>query len=285
MSKFLDDLVEFIKTQPFNVIRISEVKDDGEIETYSFGRSNPCQNIYSGAKVYAMTAIGLLYDRGLVALDEKIVDIFEDELPEGIDPRWENCTVEMVVAHRAGIPGGFLDIDCEPSTNFGEDFLEYLFKTPLAYDPGTEERYSDGAYYLLSRIVSKKTGMTADNYLWKEILFKLGFLEMAWSHCPKGYPIGATGMYISSEDMVKMGMVYLNNGIYRGQRVLSEEWCKMAVEKQFTFEWDSEHKIYFKGGMHGQKLFVSPEQNRVVAMQSFGANTNIVCDWIKNYKK
>ena len=117
MSKFLDDLVEFINTQPFNVIRISAVKDDGEIETYSFGRSNPCQNIYSGAKVYAMTAIGLLYDRGLIDLDEKIVDIFEDDLPEGFDPRWANCTVEMVVAHRAGLPGGFF-LQSTPCTLF-----------------------------------------------------------------------------------------------------------------------------------------------------------------------
>lgn len=282
MSKYLDDLVEFIKTQPFNVIRISTVKDDGDIETYSFGRSNPCQNIYSGAKAYAMTAIGILYDKGLVKLDEKIVDIFKGELPDGMDERWEKCTVEMVVAHRAGIPGGFLDIDCAPSTDFGEDFLEYLFKTPLAYDPDTEERYSDGAYYLLSRIVAKKTGMTLDNFLWKELLFKLGFLEMAWSHCPKGHPIGATGMYISSEDMVKLGMVYLNLGVYRGERVLSEEWCKMALEKQFTFEWDPQHKIYFKGGMHGQKLIVYPEQRRVVAMQSFGANSNIVAEWVRD---
>ena len=108
---------------------------------------------------------------------------------------------------------------------------------------------------------------------------------MAWSHCPKGHPIGATGMYISSEDMVKLGMVYLNLGVYRSERVLSEEWCKMALEKQFTFEWDPQHKIFFKGGMHGQKLIVYPEQRRVVAMQSFGANSNTVAEWVRDYKE
>ena len=92
-------------------------------------------------------------------------------------------------------------------------------------------------------------------------------------------------MYISSEDMVKMGMVYLNNGVYRGQRVLSEEWCKMAVEKQFTFEWDSEHKIYFKGGMHGQMLMVVPECDRAVAWHGYvrGGVKELV-DWVAKYR-
>ena len=155
---------------------------------------------------------------------------------------------------------------------------------PLVYTPGTDSKYSDGAFYLLARVVEKKTGEVMDNFLWRELLWPMGFQEMAWSHCPKGHAMGATGLYISSEDMAKLGLVYLNKGIYGGERVLSEEWCSIAVERGYAFEWDESHTIYFKGGMCGQKLIVAPAQNRVVALQAYGANSNLIADFVRDYK-
>lgn len=284
MSEFLRDISEFIKKQPFNILRISEVHNGGEIETAEFTPSNPCQNTYSIAKVFTMTAIGILCDRGLVSLDEKICDIFRDELPENIDSRWEKATVEMALLHRLGFPGSFLDIDVNDSNEFGEDFLKYCFTVTLEYTPGEGELYTDGAYYILSRIVSKKTGIHLDDFLWEEMFTKMKFREAAWSHCPMGFPIGATGLYINSEDIVKMGMVYLDGGLYRGERIVSEEWVKTAISKGYSLDFDKEKKIYYKGGMFGQKMIVAPYQKRVVGLQSFGANSDVIADFVKNYE-
>ena len=284
MSRFLDECAEFIKTQPFPVTRVSEYRD-GVIETAECMPANPCQNCYSVAKTFAMTALGLLYDKKLVNLDERICDIFADELPQiGMDERWKISTVEMALTHSLGLPGGFLDIDCNPSSIFGEDYLDYMFRYPLEYTPGTDRKYSDGAFYLVARIVEKKIGMEADDFLWKEMFYKMGFQEMAWSHCPKGHVMGATGLYIHSSDMVKLGAVYLNGGTYNGERFLSEEWVRLAVEKEFALDWDEDRELYYKGGMCGQKLFVVPKQNRAVAVQSFGGDMDVICDWIKAYK-
>ena len=284
MSKFLDECVELLKEQPFAITRISEYKD-GKIETAECTPDNPCQNVYSVAKTFTMTAIGLLYDKKLLTLDEKICDIFADELPEsGMDERWKLSTVEMALTHALGLPGGFLDIDCNPSSMFGEDFLNYMFTYPLEYTPGTDHKYSDGAFYLLARIVEKKTGVEVDDFLWKEMFYKLGFQEMAWSHCPKGHAMGATGLYLHTSDMVKLGAVYLNGGTYNGERFLSEEWCRMAVEKGFALSWDETHTMYSKGGMRGQKLFVIPGQNRAVAVTSFGGNMDVIENFIKAFK-
>ncbi len=284
MSKFLDELEAFLKTQPFKVTRVSEIHNGNEPETLEMNENNPCQNVYSVAKTFTMTGIGLLYDKGLVTLDEKICDIFSDELPDGIDERWYENTVEAALTHRLGLPGGFLDIDTHKSSEFTDDFLKYLFLYPFDYAPGTDSKYSDGAYYLLARICEKKTGMTLDNFLWHELLLKLDFQEMAWSHCPKGHVIGATGLYIHSSDMAKLGYLYLNGGVYKGERLLSEEWVKLAFRKEFALDRDETGKIYYKGGMCGQKLIIAPEQNRVVAMQSYGANSNVVADWVKEYR-
>jgi CubicO group peptidase (beta-lactamase class C family) len=286
MSRFLEEFVKFIDTQPFDVIRLSELQGDGEIETLERQEICRCQNTYSVSKTFTMTAIGMLYDRGLVKLDEKILDIFADECAEyadDIDERWNLNTVEMALTHKIGVPGGFLDIDTHRISEFGEDFLRYMLTYPLVYTPGTDSKYSDGAFYLLARVVEKKTGEVMDNFLWRELLWPMGFQEMAWSHCPQGHVIGATGLYLHSEDMVRLGQLYLNGGVYKGRRYLSEEWVNLAFAHGFGLDsWDG--RVYFKGGMYGQKLAIFPEQKRVIAMQSFGGDSNVVTKWALEYK-
>ena len=293
MNRFLTDFEAFIRTQPFRIIRLSETRrtDDGDFpdaDTFEMTEANPCQDTYSVAKTFTMTAVGLLWDRGLLSLDEKIVDILRDEIAPGdfdrMDPRWANSTVEMALTHRLGLPGGFLDIDCNPASDFGEDYLGYTLTYPLDYEPGKGEKYSDGAYYLLSRVVGEKAGMPMDTFLWKELFYPLGFQEMAWSKCPHGHPMGATGLYIGSRDMAKLGVVYLSGGMYRGRRIVSEAWTKLAMEREFALDWDAEHRICCKGGMFGQKLILAPEQGRVVALQAYGANSNVIAEWVRDYR-
>ena len=285
MSLFLEELAAFAKRQPFPVFRFAEIVGDDEPETVDFVQTNRCQNVYSVAKLFGVTAIGILWDRGLVRLEDKVCEILSDELPEtGMDSRWKNVTVEMALSPRAGLSGGFLDIDVLPAKTFGEDYLHYMLTYPLAYAPGTEARYSDGAYYLISRIAEKVSGLPLDDFIWKEIGVPLAFEELAWSHCPQGHAMGATGLYISAADMAKLGALYLGGGQYQGHRVFSEAWRDLAVEKHFSLDPHRTGKYYAKGGMNGQKLYVIPCQNRVVAMQSYGGNTEVIGDWIAAYQ-
>ena len=263
------------------MIRFAEIVGDGAPETHDFVAANRCQNVYSVAKAFCVTAVGILWDRGLLRLDDKVCDILADELPaSGMDERWRLCTVEMALAHRAGLPGGFLDIDVTHAKTFGEDFLRYMLTWPLAYTPGTDSAYSDGAYYLISRVVEKTAGLPLDDFIWREIGLPLTFEELAWSHCPQGHAIGATGLYISAADMAKSGALYLGRGTYQGHRVFSPEWADTVFEKRFSFDPHKTGRYYAKGGMNGQKLYVIPCQNRVVAMQSYGGNTEVIGDWI-----
>lgn len=284
MSKFLEDLKKFLDTQPFGFTSISEVYDNGEPETITDIPANPCQNVYSVAKFFTMTAIGILYDRGIVKPEDKLLDIIGKEIDYDIpDKRWYDVTVDMLLTHREGLPVGFLDIDCNPYNSFGNDFLKFTLQTELVFNPGEDCKYSDGAFYLLSRIVSALTGQKLDYFLRKEYFEAIGISEAAFSCCPDGYPMGATGLYIASEDVAKAGVPYLNGGLYKGKRLLSEEWVKMAVEREYTLEWDESKTILYKGGMCGQKVILCPGKNRCVSMESYGGNTAVVVDWIAKY--
>ena len=285
MSQFLDALAAYTETLPFGVFRFAEIVGDSDPETVEFVATNRCQNVYSVAKAFAMTAVGILWDRGQLRLEDKICDILSDALPEsGMDERWRLCTVQMALAHRAGLPGGFLDIDVTPARTFGEDYLRYMLTAPLRYTPGTDSIYSDGAYYLVSRVAEAVSGLPLDDFIWKEIGLPLAFDELAWSHCPQGHAMGATGLYLSAGDMAKLGALYLGGGVYQGKRIFSEAWRDLAVEKRFSLDPHRTGAYYAKGGMNGQKLYIIPGQNRVVAMQSYGGNTEVIGDWIAAWK-
>lgn len=286
MSRFLDEFVKVTQEQGNNIFRVSEIHN-GKTETRELKPCNPCQNCYSIAKAFTMTAIGMLWDKGLIDLEEKAVDIFADILPEGMDEKWNKTTVDMLLTHRCGMPCGYLDIDrIDIHEYIGDDFLKYMFLTAPINEPGSEFVYSDAAFYMLSRIFSAKSGEMMDEYLWRELFWPLGFQEAAWSKCPQGYPMGATGLYARSEHVARLGQLYLDRGVYNGQRLLSEAWVDLALGRKYELGPTGYSDAYCKGGMNGQELIVIPSENRVVCWHAYEYHDfpiNLV-EWVSNYK-
>ena len=267
-----DTIFEYVKANIPDMYSIS-VLENGQISSLQVMPANKTNNIYSVSKLFTVTALGLLYDEGKFHPSEKIVDIFQDELIPNMDAKWNDVTADMVMRHRYGIKQGFLDIDVEDVNGYEalygtrNDFLRIVFsaKLPLALDGPS--RYSDAAYYLLSRVVAKKAGMDLQDYLRIKLFNPMQFEEFAWSHCPMGYSMGATGLYLRCTDMLKLGQLYLNKGIYNGARLLSEDWCDLTLER--SYELSPVHGGYAKGGMGGQFLYVNYLRNTVVAWMGY----------------
>ena len=272
MSRFLEAMRdELARLGDRGVFSVAEWHA-GRVESLDIIKTNPCQNVYSVAKAFVVTAVGLLVDRGLLSTDEIVTDILADEIPEGCQPAWYKTTVDMLLLHKVGLPGGFLDIDCYDSRNFGEDYLAYTltYPTPEDYTP-EKSTYTDAAFYILSRIVEKRAGEPLDNLLWRELLFPIGCLEAAFSRCPKGHPMGATGLYIRAAEVAKLGSIYLNGGMYGSRRILSEAWVRTVLARGYELKSKCAGRAYGKGGMRGQMLLVLPEQKRVIAWQGYGS--------------
>ncbi len=263
MSLYLEKAKEYIKDNNLNIYRITEIHNGIE-ETLKLQYANPCQNVYSVAKVFATTAIMILYDRGIISLDEKVCQIFKNKLPAFIDEKWYDVIIDHLLTHRAGFSGGQLDIDCLDCRKFGNNnYLELLLTTPLINKPGEKHTYSDAAFYMVSRIVAEKVGITMDDFLWKELFIPCDFREAAWSKCPQGHAMGATGLYIRSDDLAKLGQIYLSGGVYNGKRILSEKAVETVLNNGYELTWRGAY--YAKGGMRGSMLQIIPDKNRVVA--------------------
>ncbi|MCQ2427739.1 MAG: beta-lactamase family protein [Clostridia bacterium] len=269
MSELFDRLVSYIKENNRPVFSITMMSDN-ETENAVINKTNRCQNSYSVAKAFVVTAVGIMYDRGLLKLEDRVTDILSRYLPEKMDERWHKITVRDALLHRMGLPKSFLDIDVYGSEPFGRDFLNYMFSTELVSEPCVERCYTDGAYYLLSRVVEEVGGEPTDDLLWKELFLPMNYTEMAWSHCPMGHPMGATGLYITSKDMAKLGELYRHGGVYNGQRILSEDFVSHVLTEGFELRKTGIGVSYAKGGMYGQELCVFPDKGLTVAWHAFG---------------
>jgi len=283
MSAFLTDLKKEYASHPHANLFFAAEYHNGQIHTETFANTNPCQNIYSVTKAFIVTAIGLLADQGLLSPPEYLTAVLADELPASYNQYWDTVTVHDLLLHHTALPEGFLDIDCLDASAFGSDYLSYTLNAPLRGDY-TENpyTYTDAAFYLLSRIVEKRSGMGCDNFLWKYLFFPTGCREAAFSHCPQGHTMGATGLYIRTEDMVKLGMLYLHGGIYNGKRILSQSWVNTVLENGYELKSICRGKAFGKGGMRGQMLMLIPEADRVVAWQGCSDENNFT-EFAANY--
>ena len=266
MSKFLRGFAEYIKNNDGKIFSIAEITGDGEPEIVYLKENNLSQNIYSISKMFTVTAVGILCDRGLLSVDNTVTEILGDECPEGYEPYWDRTTIDMLMRHMVGFPGGF-DTDVMDASQYDSDYLKEIMLKKWICPPDTERHYEDAVYYVLSRIVNRVSGKTLFNFCWENIFLPLKFKEAAWSCCPKGHAIGATGLYIRCEDMIKLGAVYLNGGEYMGQRIVSEKWVQKVLGRTYEFMPNGIKDSYNKGGLYGQELLVIPCDNKVIAWQ------------------
>lgn len=260
---------QIILENKLNPYFICEADSNYNIRKEMINPANPNCNCYSVAKAFTVTAIGILYDRGLLTPETLVTEILYEYLPADIDDKWNKVTIHNLLLHKVGFGCGILDIDSEDASVYPTtDYLKIVFSTKLKYEPGTTHQYTDASYYVLSRVVAKISGMDLKDFLRPILMDTMKFKELAWSICPQGYSIGATGLYIRTEDMVKLGILYLNKGIWMGERIISEKWVDLVISSGYEFKYIG-NGWYAKGGMCGQFLMFNYNLGKALACHSY----------------
>ncbi|WP_052098402.1 serine hydrolase domain-containing protein [Paenibacillus stellifer] len=154
---------------------------------------------------------------------------------------------------------------------------EIFFSEPLVYEPGSQFVYNSGATYMLSAILQKVTGITLLDYLRPRLFDPLGIVNPVWETCPDGISAGGWGLYLRTEDIAKFGQLLLQEGVWKGTRLLDSSWVQEATSKQISngdaedSEWSQgygyqfwrcKHGAYRADGAFGQLCVVMREQVR-----------------------
>lgn len=219
----IDVCVKNALDKKLNVYFIATADKQTHVDVRAVVPANPGCNCYSVAKAYTALGVGICYDRGLLALDTTVGKVLGKYFTPAVDEKWRDVTVDRLLRHRSGVKDCLLDIDVLDASKFDTtDYLQIVLSQEIADASGEYFRYTDDVYYLLSRIICEASGQNLTDLLRRPLMEMMKFKELAWSVCPRGYALGGTGLYLRTEDMVKLGALYLRGGDWNGTRVVSE---------------------------------------------------------------
>jgi CubicO group peptidase (beta-lactamase class C family) len=240
--------------------------------------------------------VGLLYG---VALAEGKVPPPEAKLyaqfPEYADlaaqPGRDRLTIAHVLSMTLGFQWDELTIpygDRRNSENGmvdAPDRYRYILERPIVGEPGLKWVYCGGATALLGRLIAKGTGEKLLDYARRVLFEPLDFGPSEWTMDRIGEPHAASGLRLLPRDTLKVGQLVLADGTRNDRQIVPAEWVKRATTPVVTIEGRGGYGYqWYTGtlspgtpralswasgiGWGGQRLFVAPQLELVIAMNA-----------------
>jgi len=266
----------------------------GELVTWNRSMSHALQSV---TKSITSTCIGIAIDNGFIeSVHQSIFDYLPEHQHLNIDGK-DKITIEHLVTMTSGLEW---DEWSAPLSSRDNDIIEiwfqdaeqdkdpvtYALERPLVHEPGTSFTYSGGNMIVLGEIIKYATNMTIDEFSGKYLFEPLGIDSFDWwIRFESGVFETGGGLKMTPRDMVKIGVTFLNDGVWDGEQIISEQWVEKSAipfadnkgidvpgtDKRnvgYSYTWWTkeypESDMFFAGGWGGQNIFVFPELNTVV---------------------
>jgi CubicO group peptidase (beta-lactamase class C family) len=238
--------------------------------------------LYSLSKSFTSTAVGLAIADGKLSLDDEVLKFFPEEAPAQPSANLRAMRVRDLLRMNTGHvtePQLFGQVD---SSMRSASWVKRFFAHPVMYKPGTHFLYNSPATYMLSAIVQKVTGQTVLDYLQPRLFEPLGIERATWVQSPEGINAGAYGLSVRTEDIAKLGQLYLQKGQWHGKQLIPAAWVEEATARQTSngssprSDWDQGYGYQFWQSRHGyrgdgafgQYMLILPKYDAVVAITS-----------------
>ena len=293
-SDHLRKLVQELADSPdtdmhhFMVLRHGNVICEADFAPY---RKGIWHITHSMCKSITGMAVGLLVDEGKMDLSESIYKIFADKGSTLAKMFRPEVTVEHLLTMTSGVTFN------ESGIVSGNDWLESYLNASVAEKPGTKFQYNSLNSYVLSAIITERTGMPMDEYLKSRLFEPLEITDYLWEKCPKGITKGGWGLFLNTEDMAKLGQLYLNKGKWNGEQIIPEAWAEMSVTKKvdsiegtygYGYQlWMEERPGSFEyNGMLGQNVLIYPDVDMVIVTNAGNEELfqdNVMLNIIRKY--
>lgn len=284
LEKIFKDFIHFAQCNELKIEGIAIADTDRVILEHRFTPDQE-RNIYSHTKSYMSMAAGIAIEEGKLSLSDKLADLFPQYVPENADPRLLEITMENLLTMTSGFHRAYLmGADRRAGIGF-PDYMEYMMTRPILRNPGEEFCYSTADSILAGRMIEQATGQRLGEYLYRHVFSRLDQGWPQWENDPQGHPIGGGSMFMRLTEMMKLGQVFLANGKWKHERIISSEWVKAATTKHVETNTESQEQnewtcgygyqfwmspypgAYRADGAYGQISTVLPESGLVVAVQ------------------
>ena len=284
----LHDLIA--KHQP-NICQVVAYKNNEKVysDCWNDYKADDCTHIMSATKSIIALLIGIALDKGQIgSIDDKVLNYFPDYKVK----RGEKTIYDVTIRHLLTMTTGH-DVALNVRTlTDEEDWVATFLATPVKHEPGTFYVYNTLGSYMLSAIVQKVTGQKIIDYLYPRLFRPLGIVGATWQESPQGINLGGWGLFLKTEDLAKVGQLFLQRGQWNGRQILPSSWVDEATAKQteccpagMRFDditvspkdsdwvqgygyqmWRCRHNAVRADGADGQYIIILPDQNAVIAM-------------------
>ncbi|PPH76063.1 serine hydrolase domain-containing protein [Rathayibacter rathayi] len=242
------------------------------------------QLVYSLSKSFTSTAVGLAVAEGLVDLDATVLASFPELDAEVTDPRSRAIRVRDVLAMASGHSAETID---RAEALDPVDLVRGFLLLPPEREPGSVFAYNQPCTFAAAAVVQRASGQSLTDFLRPRLLDPLGIGEVAWHRDDSGREFGYSGLHATTEAAAALGLLYLQEGRWGGEQILSPEWVAEASrahipthedggpdwQQGYGFQfWRSLHG-YRADGAYGQFSLIVPEHDLVIALTGQTADT------------
>jgi len=255
--------------------------------------------MYSVSKTFTASAIGFAVAEGKLKVTEKVISFFPESLPKTVSPHLAELEIKDLLSMTVGHDKSFNE---EVFTQ--EDWVKAFLNLPIADKPGAKFLYNTSASYMLSAIIQKVTGQNLLEYLHPRLFDPLDISGVDWETDLDGIDVGGWGIRVKTEDMAKLGQLFLQKGYWNGKQIIPESWIEEASTMKIMQEpdaspermasndwvqgygyqmWRSRYNSYRADGAFGQYILILPELNGVIVITSETSDMQGLLDLVWKY--
>lgn len=263
---FLDDAqFQGLELDSFMLWRRGKVAAEGWWWPY---RPALAHMLHSATKSFVSAGVGIAISEGLIQLDDPVLKFFPGRATAP-SANLEAMTVESLLTQTSGHAIGISGSQWRPlKTSWVDEFL----KVPVPYPPGAHFAYSSATSYMLSAIISQRTGITLHDYLKPRLFEPAQMRGVAWDVGPENINPGGNGLSVTTADFLKLGVLHLTEGRWKGRQLIPADWVKaVGIARHgnpYGYQWwvAPEGQGFFAAGKFGQFCFVSPKLDAVLTV-------------------
>jgi len=253
--------------------------------------------IMSCTKSVTSACINIAIEKGLIrSVNESIFDYLPEyqQFNSGLK---SEITIEHLLTMTSGLAWDEWHASHATAANdidrlyieCADDPLKCVLEKPVVTTPGSSFTYNGGGLITLGEILRNAAGMDIKEFSERYLFGPLGVDSIQWDGYPNGELETAGGLHLRPRDMLKFGVIYLNNGVWKGKRIISQDWVEKSAEiygnnsgikipiedsgkNGYGYTWwisqvgrsGKKTNMYRANGWGGQVIMVLPDKNMVV---------------------
>jgi len=285
----LIDVFDYCNNPDINTEGLIIIKDGyiiGEAYFDDF-RQDSHHTSYSVAKSFISATLGIAIDQGFIGSeDEYAYNYLPCWQEEGTDPGKQGIRIKHLLTMTGGLDWNEDDYSSSDNDiylmhDYADDFVEYVAAKDLKNPPGTVWYYSSGESMLLSGIIENAVGESTFSFASRKLLQPIGISDISWDADPSGHTIGGWGIRTTVRNYAKFGYLYLKEGSWDGEQIISPEWVARSTSKSldvaehYGYQWwltaglanysyPVTPETYMAVGIYTQRIIIVPEEDIVI---------------------